>query len=378
MNSQIAFNRILLSIFLLLAGEVFSQSVEEIISNKVQQYYDSTKLPAIVASYLPKDKRHVTLAFGIDDRATMKRMSATTRMPGGSTGKTFVMALAMQLINEGKFNLDDKVEMWLGTEDWFERLPNANDLTIRNLLQHTTGVERYEFKADFVKLATSKKDKVWEPEELVSFVLDDKPLFEAGKGFTYSDTNFIILGMVIEKVSGIPYYDQVIERFIKPLKLKSVEPQLQRKYKNLSVGYSSNEDPLGFKGRSLDENGEFRYNVQFEWTGGGLIFNASDYAKWLQQLYSGNLFSQELFEIVTTGIDANEIGGQYGLGTQIMTIEGMTFFGHSGFFPGYLTIGFLNEKDGTVFVMQGNSSEPEYIKPFFDLYFEILVELANK
>ena len=78
---------------------------------------------------------------------------------------------------------------------------------VRQLMNHTSGLIRYEFKDQFTKDLTANPDKVWKPEELLSYLFDEKAPFEAGKSWDYSDTNYIVLGMIIEKVTGKKYYD---------------------------------------------------------------------------------------------------------------------------------------------------------------------------
>jgi Beta-lactamase len=92
-------------------------------------------------------------------------MKPTDRMLAGSVGKTFAAATALQLIKEGKIGLDDKIEKYLGREQWFARLPNAKDITIRQLMNHTSGLVRYEFKEQFTKDLTANPEKVWRPDE---------------------------------------------------------------------------------------------------------------------------------------------------------------------------------------------------------------------
>src|SRR5690606_34417756 len=119
-------------------------------------------------------------------------MKPTDRMLAGSTGKTFAAATALQLVKEGKIGLDDKVSKYLGAEEWFERLPNANDITVRQLMNHTSGLVRYEFKDQFTKDLTANPDKSWRPEELVTYLFGESPPFAAGEGWDYSDTNYIV------------------------------------------------------------------------------------------------------------------------------------------------------------------------------------------
>ena len=91
---------------------------------------------------------------------------------------------------------------YLGKEPWFEQLPNAKDITVKMLMNHTSGIMRYELDPkEFTDDLTRQPTKVWTPEERISYVLGKKPKFAAGKGWDYSDTNYIVLGMIIEKIT---------------------------------------------------------------------------------------------------------------------------------------------------------------------------------
>src|SRR6185436_11579478 len=104
-------------------------------------------------------------------------------------------------------------------------MTNAKDITVRQLMNHTSGLARYEFKDKFTRDLTANPEKRWQPAELVAYLLDEKAPFSAGSGWDYSDTNYIVLGMIIEKVTGKKFYDEANRRLIKPLKLTNTIPQ---------------------------------------------------------------------------------------------------------------------------------------------------------
>ena len=86
---------------------------------------------------------------------------------------------------------------------------------------------------------------IWTPEDRLKYVFDDQPLHPAGKGWGYSDTNYIILGMIIEKIMGTTYYDLLHKRILEPLDLKNTIPATQRELEGLSSGYSGYGEILG-------------------------------------------------------------------------------------------------------------------------------------
>ncbi|HEU4712898.1 MAG TPA: serine hydrolase domain-containing protein [Pyrinomonadaceae bacterium] len=305
---------------------------------KLDEWHKAGSFPGATVGVVLENGESFGLAVGVSDRETKRPMTPNDRMLAGSVGKTFAAATALQLIKEGKIGLDDKIEKYLGREEWFARLPNAREITVRQLMNHTSGLVRYEFKEQFTKDLTSNPEKVWKPAELVAYLLDEKPPFEAGKGWDYSDTNYIVLGMIIEKVTGRKFYDEANRRLIRPLKLTDTIPQDGPKLAGVIQGYAGANNPFGGTDAMI-VNGKFAINPQFEWTGGGYVSTAHDLARWAKLMYEGKAFSAELLPQVLDGVAAPMLGREtkYGLGVIIRKTAVGTAYGHSGFFPGYMT-----------------------------------------
>src|SRR5688572_170914 len=308
------------------------------LQTKLDEWHKAGTFPGATFGVVLANGESFGLAVGVSERTSKTPMKPTDRMPAGSVGKTFAAATALQLIKEGRIGLDDKIEKYLGREPWFARLPNAKDITVRQLMNHTSGLVRYEFKDKFTKDLTANPEKVWKPEQLVAYLLDEKPPFKAGKGWDYSDTNYIVLGMIIEKVTGRKFYDEANRRLLKPLKLTDTIAQDGPRLPGLVQGYAGPNNPFG----GTDEmivNGKFSINPQFEWTGGGYASTAQDLARWAKMLYEGKAFSADLLPQVLDGVSAPMLGREtkYGLGVIIRKTAVGTSYGHSGFFPGYMT-----------------------------------------
>ncbi|MFM8932116.1 MAG: serine hydrolase domain-containing protein, partial [Gemmataceae bacterium] len=191
------------------------------------------------------------------------------RLLAGSVGKMFVSAAILQLVEEGRVGLDDPVSKWLGQESWFDRLPNAKDMTLLSLLNHTAGVPEYFEQKGFTQALLADADKEWTPSERLAFVLDAKPPFPVGRGWEYSDTHYILVGLVFEKASGKPLFEEISRRFLQPQKLFGIIPSDRREIPGLINGYASPRNPLGFDGRTIS-GGKLMTNPQVEWAGGGL------------------------------------------------------------------------------------------------------------
>jgi D-alanyl-D-alanine carboxypeptidase len=341
---------------------------------KLDEWHKAGKFAGATLGVCPADGNCFALSVVFTDLEKKTPMRPTDLMAAGSVGKTYAAAVALQLVKEGKINLDDKVEKYLGKESWFSRLPNAKDITVRQLMNHTSGLVRYEFKEQFTKDLTANPDKIWLPEELVAYLLDEKAPFEAGKGWDYSDTNYIVLGMIIERVTGKKFYDEARRRVLKPLKFERTFPQDRRELKGLIPGYAGADNPFGGKDKVL-ENGKFIINPQFEWTGGGWISNAEDLARWAKLMYEGKAFDASLLPQMLDGVPAR-LGrdAKYGLGVIIRpTAAGLTY-GHSGFFPGYMTDMMYFPEHKISLAVQVNTSVPQNLGKSLG---RVLVEAAE-
>lgn len=356
-----------------------SSDLKKDLQTKLDEWHKAGKFPGATLGVVLANGEVLSLAVGYSDRTAKTPMRPTDRMLAGSTGKTFAAATALQLVKEGKIGLDDKVEKYLGAWAWFSRLPNAKDITVRQLMNHTSGLVRYEFKDQFTKDLTANPEKTWKPDELLAYLLDEKPPFEAGKGWDYSDTNYIVLGMIIEKVTGRKFYDEANRRVIKPLQLKNTIPQDGIRLKGVIQGYAGENNPFGRKDEMIS-NGKFAINPQFEWTGGGYASTSEDLARWAKMIFEGRAFDASLLPQALDGVAAPMLGREtkYGLCVIIRKTAAGTSYGHSGFFPGYMTDMMYFPEQKIALAVQVNTSVPQNLgKPLGRVLVEAL-EVVNK
>jgi len=347
---------------------------------KLQSILDSLRstgnYPGLSAAIVWKENEPLALYSGLADKEKPMYMHSSSMLMQGSVGKTYVAAIALQFIQERKLSLEDKVSKWLGDLSWYSRIPNAADITVRMIMNHTSGVMRYEFKEAFTKDLSNQPDKYWSPEELLKYVLDEKPSFKAGEGWEYSDTNYILLGLILEKISGKKYYDLLRDRILSTYKLKYTKPSDQRKLYGLAQGYAGDNNEFGGKDRVIGDDGKFIINPQFEWTGGGIYSTTTDLAKWGKLLYSGKVLDSSSMKLMLDGVPA-KLGRdtKYGLGVIIRPTAIGPSYGHSGYFPGYLTeMYYFPEKDFCI-AIQSNSSDFKQLKVSL---LRCLMELAKE
>src|SRR5215207_2202675 len=284
--------------------------------------------PGATAGFVLPDGRSASVATGLSDLEAKTPLRPTDRMPAGSVGKTFVAAVALQLVQEGKLSLDGRLAELLGGERWFARLPNSDALTLRVLLNHSSGIPNHVEDSGFLKELFDHSARDIKHEELLTYVLGKRPLFPAGRGFHYSDTNYILVGLAVEKAAGRPLYELVAERILKPLRLDATMPSDAPTLPGVANGY--------LKGKPVIVGGRFTVNPQWEWAGGGFASTAEDLARWAGALYGGQVLRPETFGQMLQSPASGE-GRGYGLGTQTRESRWGDAYGHDGEFPGYLS-----------------------------------------
>jgi len=377
-----------------LSNDAFEQLGKDV-QNELDARYKAAQttdefFPGATVSFALRDARMTRFAIGFSEIEEKTAMSTESRMPAGSIGKTFVAAVTLSMVSDGTLDLDGKIIKWLGDEPWFNRLPNHNMITLRHLLNHSSGLIDHVFDTgsgfqDYMKrqLILGNTKRAIDPRELVQFILDKKPLFPVGEGFHYSDTGYILVGLIIEKASGSSYYEELTNRFLKPLNLKLTSPLSQRKVVGLAQGYAPKSQQLfGLPYKVLDA-GTFVFNPSLEWTGGGVVSNSQDLVRWAKALYEGKAIGQpylnEMLNSVATpeqGRDALSRIYGYGLGISIAKTKYGTMFRHGGFFPGYNSMMAYFPDRGIAVAMQINSDSSK-IEEHFEAIIKIIIEAIN-
>ncbi len=320
-----------------LRAQQAAPQIRTLLQSKLDALHEESGAPGVNVGIVLADGTAIGIAAGHADTALGLPMEPTSRLMQGSVGKTYVAAVAMQLIHEGVLDLDAHVSDYLGEESWYTRIPNHSAVTVRHLMTHTSGVIRYEFDDRFIGDLIAAPEKVWQPEELLSYLFDTHAPFAPGEGWEYSDTNYIILGMIIERLTGNSYYNEMRRRLLVPLQLENTVPTNTRRIPGLVQGYAG-VDNLFRVPDAVIVDGEFAINPQFEWTGGGVASTTEDLALWAKALYEGRAFDESMLPIMLDGVPAR-LGPntEYGLGVIIRPTPLGVSWGHSGFFPGYLT-----------------------------------------
>lgn len=206
------------------AGAQPPPSAAGALQQEVKRAHEGGEFVSVSAEVRHGERRSSARA-GVADLESGKKVPKGGYYRVGSVTKTFVATVLLQLEAEGKLSLDDSVEQWLPgliTGDGYD----PDSITLRNLLQHTSGLPNHSTVKDFDMTATAFERERWnhyDPEELVAIALEHDPLFppadkdETNPDWSYSNTNYVVAGMVIEKATGHDWRDEVDDRIIEPL-----------------------------------------------------------------------------------------------------------------------------------------------------------------
>lgn len=304
---------------------------------RLRALHSAGTFPGMTAAYILPNGESAEFAVGMADPETKTPMKPADRMFSGSIGKTYVSALAMRLVKDGKLDLDAPISRFLASKSYFDRIPNARQITVRHLMNHTSGIREQVLNPEFLKAMRENPDRTFSADDLATYVLDTSALFEPGKGWSYADTNYNLLGLILEEILKKPVFDEIATTVLKPLALKRTTPSDSRSPRGLVQGHSMPNSPFGFSGPVM-KDGKYPFNPQMEYCGGGFVSNSLDLARWAKALYEGRAFDSLLLSELLKGEKANTGPNEkYGLGVQIRPSDWGDSWGHSGWFPGYLS-----------------------------------------
>jgi D-alanyl-D-alanine carboxypeptidase len=290
-------------------------------------------IPGIILAIDHPEKGFWVGASGQADIASKVTMKSCNISRAGSIAKTFTATSVLLLIQDGKLSLDDKAMAYLpsGTVG---KLKNADQATIRQLLNHTSGIYNYIQDAKFQTASLNDLARVWQPEDLLSYAYGRDAYFAVGKGCQYSNTNYILLGMIIEKVSGLHFSLFFKQRIFDPFGLTFTSFNINDPIpKGLARGYID-----------LYSNGEITEATHFSgWdyytADGGLISNSQDLAKFIKLLQEGKILSTESLKEMQTVVPLPENSDFFktfcGLGIFRAETDYGTAYFHSGDAIGY-------------------------------------------
>ncbi|GIG20007.1 hypothetical protein Cch01nite_07310 [Cellulomonas chitinilytica] len=280
------------------------------------------------------DGRRVTrFAVGAGRLSPWRPLSPDDEFRVGSNTKMFVATVVLQLVAEGRLSLDDSVERWLPGV-----VPGGAGITLRMLLDHTGGVFDYAQDEDLLAIVFAEAERVehtFTPADLVGYATAHPPTFAPGTGWAYSNTDYVLLGMVLERATGQTVGDLVDRRIARPLHLRHTYLQTSEAFRGrYAHGYVT---PADTGDGYLDLSG--RDDATWAGAAGAMVSTVDELARFTTALQAGWLLPPALLAQMRTTVSAST--GQvvpdasYGLGLMSFTTPCGTFWGHYGSIPGY-------------------------------------------
>lgn len=284
--------------------------------------------------------RVFTLATG-EDPSSGDPLSADDRVRVGSVSKMFTAALVLQLVDDGLVDLDQPAGFYV------EGLPAGADVTVRHVLGHRSGIPNYTDTEGFGRVVVDGPDRSPTPTDLLEFVAGDNS-FDAGTSFEYSNSNYIVAGMLIEAVDGQTLAESLAQRITEPLELERTEFD-DGTLGDVAAGYT------GLIPGGTSAARSYRSMALGAWAAGGLVSTPSDVGTFLDALLFGDLISTESREAMLAGL---ETGGEYGLGIHAGADFGV---GHGGSIVGFNSMAEvdLTTREMVVVVVNNDLRDPD-------------------
>jgi D-alanyl-D-alanine carboxypeptidase len=289
--------------------------------------------PAALASVRDRRGQVRDYTAGVGDLRTKAPVPVDGYVRIGSNTKTFTSVVVLQLVGEGKVDLDAPIETYLPGLIRGDGI-DGHDITVRQLLQHTTGLPNYTsvFGAGYLPY----QHTYMEPRQLLDLALAQKADFAPGTAFEYSNTNYLIAGLLIEKVTGRPLVEEITNRVINKIGLRHTY------FPNVGDQTIREPHPEGYH-RDDPSKPLTDVTVQdpsFGWAAGQMISTPSDLNRFFSAVVGGKLLKPAQLKDMRTTVDASSLGTgvRYGLGLASTPLScGGLSWGHGGDIPGYST-----------------------------------------
>ncbi len=298
---------------------------------------------AVLALRDPSGTSFTVAAGVVDPTKPSARVDASTPWLIGSTTKTFVAVVVLQLAQEGKLDLDSPIEAL------FPDLPAASRITARQLLQHTSGLDEY-LHSDVV-LRDARRE--WRARDLIAVSAAEGRSAEPGAGYHYSNTNYLLLGEIVEKVTSRPWYAEVRSRILEPLELRH-------------TGYAGEPSAPPLGAGHVIADGKFvdatdRWHPSIGGAAGGMYSTAADLLAFTLALFEGHLLDAKRTAEMRTfvrGEDHGYVRHAYGLGLERYTAKHLTILGHMGTGSGHGSFIGYDPRSGSAVAVLINAANP--------------------
>ena len=278
-------------------------------------------------------------ASGVASRRPSTPMTATARFRVGSVTKTFVATVALQLVAEGRLRLDEPVERRLPG-----LVPGGRSITVRDLLAHTSGLFDYTSDPEVLRRHGRAVELDWTPRRLVRLALSHPRVFRPpGSAYAYSSTNYVLLGLVVERATGRPLGRELEGRLFRPLGLRATAFVPGSRIPGVHAHAYAPPVHDGIVSMHAAARDQSLRSASWAWASGAIVSSARDLATFFSALLGGRLLPRPLLAAMERPTAPSH--GRYGLGLAIFPTPCGRVWGHTGNVLGYVTA-VWNSRDG--------------------------------
>ena len=339
-----------------------SDAVAQRLDAAVDQAMATVSVPGAIIGVWGPDGSYVR-AVGVADKATRAPMKTDFYHRIGSQTKTFTATGVLQLADQGKVGLDDPVAKYI------DGVPDGDKITLRQLLRMQSGLYNYSESPAFQQAMFADPRTPFSPQELLDFAFAEPNVFPPGEGFLYCNTNYVLLGLVIEKVGGQPLQDYIRDHILTPLGMSHTSfPTTNAFPEPHAQGYTV-QTADGKETTATD------WDPSWGWAAGAMISTLDDMHIWAPALATGKLLTPEMQAQRLQTVGAPGLPPQDGYGLGIFNLGG--WIGHNGSLPGYQTVAvYLPQKQTTMVILTNTDIEQQGSEPSTTLATAITKELT--
>jgi len=329
----------------------------------------STDIPGIVLLVETPTTRFLGSA-GVSNQETQQAMQVYDVMPTASAGKKMIALLAVQLADEGLLNLDDTLDTWL-SEDILSRIANSHQMTMRQLLNHTSGVFNYpdvDNAEPYTDLLLADPELLKTDIDFLELIFDHPGYFLPGEGYEYSTSGYSLAALVLDEVLGAHHSVALRNRFFDPLGMTSTY-------------YKGSEASMGdfISGYLTTDEGDLLdtkpFLINTSQAGSPVVSSVEDMALFLKALITDDSFANDAVRNIMFGEDNLLVRGEEAFGIGVDIFNGHTVYLHAGLTFGYSTQSlYIEDTDISIvlFFNCGNAGENTCSTAHDDLIFTLL------
>jgi D-alanyl-D-alanine carboxypeptidase len=313
----------------------FDSDVAGRLDKAIDDAMAQASVPGAIVGIWGPDGSYVK-AHGIADKSTGAPMQVDFFHRIGSVTKTFTITGILQLADQGRLGLDDPISRYL------DGVPNGDAITLRQLAQMQSGLFNYSANPAFQQALYADPYANFTPQQLLGYAFAEPPVFAPGESFQYSNTNTVLLGLVVEKLSGQALPDYLRDHIVAPLGLNQTDFPTDNAFPAPHAqGYTESAD--GQPVVSTD------WDPSWGWAAGAMTSTLEDMRRWAPALATGTLLSPQIQQQRLQTVNAGGLPPQDGYGLGLFNLDG--WVGHNGSLPGYQTVVvYLPEQDLTMVI----------------------------